>query len=148
MKPSILLSASCLSVLVLSGCASHGYSRYDADNFVTEFYAWVDNIEPVTFDSEVGENVLIGATHGAISGYSYDSSDTLRGAIFGGFIAGLITAIVEGDNQGYEYHLSAVDGDSVIVLSDSYPAELGDCVRVRVTNNVHMLPVQSEQCAE
>ena len=134
-----------------TGCASNDsyskYEKYDSDSFVTEFYAWVDNVETVRFDSDVGENVLIGATHGAISGVHFDRHHALRGAIIGGFLAGLVTAIVEGTNKGYEYELSAIDGDSVIVLSERHSAELGDCVVVRVANSVRIRPVRAERCA-
>jgi hypothetical protein len=135
---------------MLSGCASNQtYDRDDVDSFVTEFYAWVDNVETVTLNSDLGENVLIGATHGAIVGSSYhDSDDILRGFLAGGIVAGLITALVEGDNNGYEYQLSAIDGDSVTVLSQQESAQLGDCVVVRVTHSVRIQSVDAERCAE
>ena len=129
------------------GCAHHQRpSKAVANQFVTEFYAWVDNVETVQFDSDVEENVLIGATHGAISGAVYDSRDAIRGAVIGGFFAGLLTAIFEGDNTGYQYQLSAIDGDQVTVLSDHEDALLGDCVKVRVAGTVTLSPVEAERC--
>lgn len=144
------LTFTLLTSLMLSGCASNQtYDRDDVDSFVTEFYAWVDNVETVTLNSDLGENVLIGATHGAIVGSSYhDSDDILRGFLAGGIVAGLITALVEGDNNGYEYQLSAIDGDSVTVLSQQESAQLGDCVVVRVTHSVRIQSVDAERCAE
>lgn len=150
MKITNILTLTLLASLMLTGCASNqAYDRDDVDSFVTEFYAWVDNVETVSFNSEVGENMLIGATHGAIVGSSYhDSDDILRGFLAGGIIAGLITAIVEGNNNGYEYQLSAIDGDSVTVLSKQQTAQLGDCVVVRVTHRVRIQSVEAERCAE
>jgi len=150
MKTTIPLLLTASIVLMLSGCVSNDrYGRHDADSFVTEFYAWVDNIEEVPFDSNVGENVLIGVTHGAISdSHYYRGNHAFRGALIGGFLAGLITAIVEGKNTGYEYQLSAIDGDSVNVLSNRDNAQLGDCVVVRVANSVRIKPVQAERCVE
>lgn len=149
MKLKNLMLSTLITTVLISGCtSSERYSRYEADSFVTEFYAWVDNIEEVAFDSDVGENILFGATHGAISGVHYDGHHALRGALIGGFLAGLVTAIIEGENTGYEYQLSAIDGDSVIVLSDDQSAQLGDCVVVRVANSVRIRPVRAERCAE
>lgn len=137
-----------MSTLLL-GCAHHqNPSKTDANQFVTEFYAWVDSVETVEFDSDVDENVLIGATHGAISGAVYDTRDAIRGAVIGGFLAGLITALFEGDNTGYQYQLSAVDGDQVTVLSQHEDAFLGDCVRVRVAGDVTLSPVAAELCVQ
>ncbi|MDM7859511.1 hypothetical protein QTP81_02685 [Alteromonas sp. ASW11-36] len=148
MQNNTLQLASIISILMLlSGCAHSGYyARQEANQFVTEFYAWVDDIETVRFDSNVEENMLIGATHGAVSWGYYDSHDALQGAIWGGLLAGLITAAIEGDNEGYEYQLSAVDGDYVTVLTDSRDAVLGDCVRVRVAEQVRIYPVAAEYC--
>lgn len=150
MKITNILTLTLLVSSMLTGCArNQAYDRDDVDSFVTEFYAWVDNVETVTLNSDLGENVLIGATHGAIVGSSYhDSDDILRGFLAGGIVAGLITALVEGDNNGYEYQLSAIDGDSVTVLSQQESAQLGDCVVVRVTHSVRIQSVDAERCAE
>lgn len=122
------------------------YAKEDANHFVTEFYAWVDAVEPVTFDSDLDQNIVIGATSGAISGAIDNDGRAFEGAVIGGVIAAVITAIAEGDNTGYEYQLSAVDGDSVTVLTDSELALLGDCVIVRVAKTVTLYPVAAEQC--
>lgn len=134
-------------LLFMGGCAHHGYyERHEANQFVTEFYAWVDDVKTVQFDSKIGENMIVGAAHGAFSWGYYDPHDSLQGAIWGGLLAGFVTAIVEGDSTGYEYQLSAVDGDFVTVLSDTRSAVLGDCVRVRVADEVRMYPVAAENC--
>lgn len=136
-----------IGLLTLAGCHTTGdYVKEDANHFVTEFYAWVDAVDPVTFDSDMDQNVVIGATSGAISGAIDNDGRAFEGAILGGVVAAVLTAIAEGDNTGYEYQLSAVDGDRVTVLSDNQSALLGDCVMVRVAKTVTLYPVAAEQC--
>ncbi|WP_100643071.1 hypothetical protein [Alteromonas facilis] len=144
----LTLTLCVCSILALTGCVHSGrYHRAQADQFIVEFYAWVDRVEEVEFDSNVDENIAFGAVHGAISGAHIDSHHALRGALWGGMLLGFLTALAEGDNTGYEYQLTAVDGDSVTVLSQRQSALLGDCVIVRVADKVELVAVEAEACA-
>ncbi|PKG97305.1 hypothetical protein [Paraglaciecola sp. MB-3u-78] len=51
---------------------------------------------------------------------------------------GLLTSLFEGDTNGYEYPLAAVDGDLVSVISEDKSAEQGQCVSVRVAGDVRI----------
>lgn len=134
-----------LNMLFLHGCASYGVDNADRGEFVTEFYAIVSVIEPVEFESHVGSAIVAGALTGAIEEPHGNSGDIAGGAIVGGFIGGLLTAMFEGPNQGYGYHLDAIDGDRIQVMLDYYPADLGDCVIVRVSGkvSVYKQPIQA-----
>lgn len=135
-------------LLCLSGCAAHHGSRYtQANQFVTEFYAFVENVRSVEFESNVGPSIAYGALHGAVEGAYYgDRHDILAGAIIGGVFSGLITALFEGNTDGYEYQLQAIDGDIVTVVLDYDPANIGDCVRVRVAGSVDVYWQEDEVC--
>lgn len=133
-----------LTFWALGGCAAHAHRHSQPIN---EFYAWVDAVEPVHLESSVGPNIADGMLHGAISGAHIDGDNALRGAIWGGVLFGLITAVVEGSRRGYEYELADLNGDSVIVVTDSNAAFMGDCVFVRITHAVELYPVAAERCA-
>lgn len=143
-----LLTMSVLAAVstVLSGCvAVTGIPEHGRNQFVTEFYAYVISYEEGEFDSHVDEAVLVGASHGAIANLGY-RGDVLEGAIWGGLIAGVVTAIFEGDNTAYIYELEAVDGDLVSVATDYYAARPGDCVKVTVAGDVQINRVSSYRC--
>lgn len=132
--------------LFLSGCATHGVDNADRNQFVTEFYAFVSGIEKVRYQSNVGPAIAFGAAGGALERSDGDRGDIIGGAIVGGLIGGLFTALFEGSNDGYEYQLDAIDGDRIRVMLDYNPAELGDCVKVRVSGSVEIRKLPVTQC--
>ncbi|MCU7555511.1 hypothetical protein OCL06_13020 [Alteromonas sp. ASW11-19] len=137
--------AMALAVLV-SGCASHqGLPENAKNQFVTEFYAYVGHVREVQFESYVPEASVFGAAAGAIQSVN-DTEHMFAAAIIGGALAGLVTAIAEGDRTGYEYSLHAVDGDRVLVLVEDKTALQGECVLVRVAGDVYLHPVADEAC--
>lgn len=133
-----LLVLLLLPITFLQGCATHGVDNADRNQFVTEFYAFVTNIEKVKYQSHVGPAITIGAIGGALENSDGDRGDIVGGAIVGGVITGVLAALFEGSNDGYEYQLDAIDGDRVRVMLDYYPADLGDCVIVRVSGSVEI----------
>ncbi|MGJ8681346.1 hypothetical protein [Paraglaciecola sp.] len=135
------------SVFLLGACANSAHVDHQAKNqFVTEFYALVEDVQKVKFKSHVGEAAAIGAVDGVVGNLHGDSDDMLAGAIIGGLFGGLITAIIEGDTTGYEYQLAAIDGDMVNVIVDDKEAQQGECVQVRVAGEVHMYPRPMSYC--
>lgn len=130
----------------LGACASKDALPNSARNqFVTEFFAYVNNVHEVEFDSHVEEGMATGAVIGAIDGIA-GGRNPFAAAIISGGIFGLVTAIFEGDRTGYEYSLHAVDGDDVLVIVEQRSALQGECVLVRVAGEVSILPVDNTQC--
>jgi hypothetical protein len=128
-----------LGVIVLSACAHSNHVDHQAKNqFVTEFYAWVENVEEIEFKSYVGQGAAIGAVDGLLNNTRGNRHDMLAGAIVGGLFGGLLTALFEGNTNGYEYQLAAVDGDIVSVIAENKTADLGQCVSVRVAGDVRI----------
>lgn len=136
-----------LTTLALSACASGDYDLSDKNQFVSEFYAEVEQINAVEFDSQAGEAAVAGGVWGAIENADGNRENILGGAILGALFGGVITSIFEGSKEGYEYYLHAVDGDEVIVVLDHGPAEVGDCVRVRMSNEVKVYSADSRFCS-
>ena len=143
------MSATRVGVIFLTGCANSNYVDHQAKNqFVTEFYAWVENVEKIKFRSYVGEGAAIGAVDGLLNNARGNRHDMLAGAIVGGLFGGLLTALFEGDTHGYEYQLAAVDGDLVSVIADNKSAEQGQCVSVRVAGDVRIRLEPMDACEE
>lgn len=143
------ITSTVVGTFFLSACANSNYVDHQAKNqFVTEFYAWVENVEEVKFKSYVKEGAAIGAVDGLLNNVQGNSEEMLIGVIVGGLFGGLITALLEGDTRGYEYQLAAVDGDLVNVISDYKTAEQGQCVSVRVAGDVRIRLVPMAACDE
>lgn len=149
MHKLLIVSGSILGLFLLSACANSNHVDHQAKNqFVTEFYAWVENVEKIKFKSYAGEGAAIGAVDGLLSNSRGNSQDMLGGAIIGGLFGGLLTALFEGDTSGYEYQLAAVDGDLVSVIVEDKAAEQGQCVSVRVAGDVRIKLVPMSACEE
>ena len=102
MHKLLIVSGSILGLFLLSACANSNHVDHQAKNqFVTEFYAWVENVEKIKFKSYAGEGAAIGAVDGLLSNSRGNSQDMLGGAIIGGLFGGLLTALFEGDTSGY-----------------------------------------------
>ncbi len=133
--------------IVASGCASSDHlARHAKNQFVIEFYALVEDVKKIKFKSHVGEAAAIGALDGIVGNVHGDKDDMLAGAIIGGLFGGLITAIIEGDNSGYEYQLAAIDGDFVNVIVNHDKAGVGECVKVRISGDVRVYPHPMIDC--
>jgi hypothetical protein len=144
-----VVPSTIIAILFLSACANSNHVDHQAKNqFVTEFYAWVENVEKIKFESHVGEGAAIGAVDGLLSNSRGNSQDMLAGAIIGGLFGGLLTALFEGNTNGYEYQLAAVDGDLVNVISEDKAAEQGQCVSVRVAGDVRIRREPMAVCDE
>lgn len=142
-------SLTILGITFLSACANPNHVDHQAKNqFVTEFYAWVEDVEKIKFKSYVGEGAAIGAVDGVLNNMRGNSQDMLAGAIVGGLFGGLITALFEGDTNGYEYQLAAVDGDLVSVIAEDKAAEQGQCVSVRVAGDVRIRLAAMAECED
>ena len=141
------LTSLCLTSLYLAGCASQsGVPHHAANQFVTTFYASVYDVTPVQFESHAQEAALWGALDGALLGWSED--EAFVGALFGAAIYSVATSIAEGDLQGYEVSLKAVDGDMVTVILDNFEGYPGQCVFVKVALEVTTEVVNTSNCDE
>lgn len=145
-SPLLHRLAGVFILLGMNGCASSDdISLMSKNQFVEVFYARVNDITPITFESHVPEAMAAGAVDGAF--FSYDSEDVVGNMIFGAFFAGLVTSVVEGDRKGFEFGLNAVDGDYVIVTLDELAANEGDCVMVRMSSDVRVYPTDDVNCS-
>ncbi|MGS2720682.1 hypothetical protein [Paraglaciecola aestuariivivens] len=130
-----------------SSCANSDHFDPQAKNqFVTEFYAWVEGVEKVKFQSYAGQAAAIGAVDGLLHNLDGNREDMLAGLLVGGLFGGLVTALFEGDNTGYEYQLAAIDGDRVNVIASHKPASVGQCVSVIVAGKVKISPLPEALC--
>ncbi len=144
-----VVTSTIFGVVFLSACANSSHVDHQAKNqFVTEFYAWVENVEQIKFKSYVGEGAAIGAVDGLLNNARGNSQNMLAGAIIGGLFGGLLTALFEGNTKGYEYQLAAVDGDLVSVIAEDKAAEQGQCVSVRVAGDVRIRLEPMAACEE
>lgn len=133
--------------LLLGACTSSNHiTDADKGQFVTEFYAYVYDISDVKFESDVGPAAATWGLAGALENSRGDSGDILGGALVGAFFGGLFQAVFEGPRKGYEYELDAVDGDRVTVVLDYSPANVGDCVKVRVASKVSIKRATASLC--
>tara|TARA_R110000751_G_scaffold15290_5_gene49464 strand:+ start:31766 stop:32239 length:474 start_codon:yes stop_codon:yes gene_type:complete len=149
MRKFCVVPVTLIGFFFLTACANSQHVDHQAKNqFVTEFYAWVENVEKIKFKSYVGEGTAIGAVDGLLSNARGNRQDMLAGAIIGGLFGGLLTALMEGDTTGYEYQLAAVDGDLVSVIADDKSAEQGQCVSVRVAGDVRIRLEPMGMCNE
>ncbi|MFT4938544.1 MAG: hypothetical protein ACI88A_001572 [Paraglaciecola sp.] len=139
MKKSILLLGAVSLPILLSACVnSQAIERADRDQFVTEFYALVGNVNEVRFKSYIGPAMAVGALDGVLNNIHADSDAMIGGAIVGALFGGILAAIFEGSSSGYEYQLEAIDGDLVTVIVGDKPASRGECVNVRVSGSVRI----------
>lgn len=136
-----------IAVIVLSGCAnSSGLHNSSRNQVVSEFYATVETVDTVQFESHVGEGAAIGAVDGFLSNVYGDSRDRLYGAVFGAFFGALVTSIAEGDTTGYRYQLQDLNGEYLTVVLDDKDALLGDCVIVTLASEVYLELVSPHNC--
>ncbi|MDP5029322.1 MAG: hypothetical protein NWQ54_21355 [Paraglaciecola sp.] len=134
---------------LLVGCAnSTDVDRRAQNQFVTEFYAYVQEVKKVRFKSYIGEGMAVGAIGGVIEGSDGDKEDMIAGGIAGALVGGLFAAIFEGSSKGYEYQLKAVDGDVVTVIVGKKSGAVGECVSVRVAGDVRLTQRPMESCIE
>jgi len=71
----------------------------------------------------------------------------LFSALFGAVFSGMAVSLFEGDLNGLEVGLEAVDGDYVIVTTEQDNLMVGDCVSVRVGSEVEMYHVSPLYCS-
>ncbi len=149
MNKSKAIFLALIFTLSLTGCASsEGYTHSSRNQFVSEFYATVESVEKIKFESHVGEGAAIGAVDGFMSNLYGDSNDRLFGAMVGAFFGGIITAIVEGDTNGYKYGLEDLEGAYMSVILENKDALRGECVLVTIAGNVSILAQPDSYCAE
>lgn len=147
MQKQYFLIGAIISILMVSACTSSGEIHNSARNqMVTTFYATVESKQDVEFESHVEEGAAIGAIDGFLSNAYGDSQDRLFGAMWGAFFGALVTSIVEGDTNGYQYQLEDLYGDRHTVILEDEKAHIGDCVMVTVSGVVDIDLVSDQHC--
>ncbi|KXJ61167.1 hypothetical protein EYR97_00775 [Alteromonas sp. KUL42] len=142
---SVNLFTLCVILFGTAGCTSMGERADNERNqFVTTFYATVEDVTPIKFASHAQEAAAMGAVEGAL--YNFGDDDMFMSALFGAVFSGMAVSLIEGDLNGLEVGLQAVDGDYVIVTTENDDIVVGDCVYVRVTENVHLTSVPVDYC--
>ena len=129
----------------LAGCTSmDDRPNNERNQFVTTFYATVEDVTPIKFASHAQEAAAMGAVEGAM--YNFGDDDMFMSALFGAVFSGMAVSLIEGDLNGLEVGLQAVDGDYVIVTTENDDIVVGECVYVRVSENVHLTSVPVDYC--
>jgi outer membrane lipoprotein SlyB len=147
MRKYLIITISCFAFL--SACTSSGEIHNSSRNqMITTFYATVESTQEVEFESHVEEGAAIGAIDGFLSNAYGDSKDRLFGAMWGAFFGALVTSIIEGDTDGYQYQLEDLYGDLHTVILEDNKASLGDCVLVTVSGVVDITLVSDDYCYE
>lgn len=135
-----------ISLVVLSACTSIHQERFDENTVIHTFYASINTVTRVEYDSQAGDGAMLGAGIGFLENVDGNSSDMLAGAFIGAFIGGLFTSLVEGDNTVYRYELYSIEqGDFAIIQEDKLEAGVS-CVKVYLSRNAKMFPAPSNMC--
>lgn len=148
LKTRLQATSSLLLIMLLgclSGCTVTGeVPNSERNQFVTMFYATVADVTPIRFESYAEEAAAVGAIEGAL--YNFGDDDMLFSALFGAVFSGMAVSIMEGDLNGLEVGLQAIDGDYVVVTTEQDDIEVGDCVSVRVGGEVQLYHVHPDYC--
>ena len=149
MRRTSIMLAAIVSVLILSGCASSGgYKRSASKQIVEKFYARVERVDVIQYESQVGQGAAIGAIDGFVHNIYGSSEDRIFGALFGAFVGAVVTTIVEGDTTGYEYELQDLNGEYLSVILDNREASVGDCVIVTIAGDIYIKRQPDDFCYE
>jgi outer membrane lipoprotein SlyB len=136
-----------LSALLFAGCANHGVDRAEQHQIIKEFYATIASITPVTLSSEVKTGIITGAGIGLLGELDGNHKDMIAGTIAGALFLGLFTALFEGSNDAFQYHLnSAVQGEFDVIQKKKIPGSVS-CVKVRSGKTVTLMAASPENCS-
>ena len=138
-----------LSALLLTGCASQGVDREDQNQIIKEYYASVVSVTPVTLSSEVETGIVAGAGLGVLEEIDGNTEDMIAGGLAGALVFGLFTALFEGDNEAFQYHLNSTEqGEFNVIQKQKKIPESVHCVKVRSGREVELIAVNPEHCAD
>lgn len=137
-----------LSALLLTGCASQGVDRNEENQIIKEFYAAIESVTPVTLSSEVNTGIVTGAGIGVLDQIDGNTEEMIAGGIIGALVFGLFTAIFEGDNQAYKYHLNSDTLGTFDVVQKQQLPESISCVKVRSGKTVELIAANTENCSK
>jgi outer membrane lipoprotein SlyB len=136
-----------LSALLLSGCATQGVGREDQNQIIKEYYASVVSVTPVTLSSEVNTGIVAGAGIGVLETIDGNTEEMIAGGIIGALVFGLFTAIFEGDDEAFKYHLNSTEQGEFNVIQKQKLPESISCVKVRSTRIVELIVADVENCS-
>ena len=136
-----------LSALLLTGCASQGVDREDQNQIIKEYYASVVSVTPVTLSSEVKTGIVAGAGLGVLEEIDGNTEDMIAGGLAGALVFWLFTALFEGDNEAFQYHLNSTEQGEFNVIQKQKLPESINCVKVRSSKTVELIVADSENCS-
>ena len=140
------MKKSLIMVILLSGCASPGIDRADQNQVVKRYYASVESMQKVTLSSEVGTGIAAGAGFGFVDSLDGNKEEMIGGAIVGGLVGGLLTALFEGGNTAYQYNLYAADEGEFTVIQKKKLDKNTKCVLVNAANKVTLSTTDTSIC--
>ncbi len=140
------IASGLLFGIVISGCATHGVNRMDAEQIVEVEYARVMEIKPIHFDSKAGEAAIVGGVEGAIYNIGDDSEDVIAGALTGALLSALTVSLDEGSSRGLLLSLKTADNSSYNLVTRHTDIKLNDCLRLLKGSEVSVDRVESEFC--
>ncbi|MBB1325504.1 hypothetical protein H5089_08285 [Pseudoalteromonas sp. SR45-1] len=140
------MKKSLIAVLLLSGCASQGVDRNDQNQIIKRYYASVESMQRVTLSSEVGTGIAAGAGFGFVDSLDGNTEEMIGGAIIGGLVGGLFTALFEGGNDAYQYNLYAASEGEFTVIQKQKLDQNTQCVVVNASKKIKLEPVDKQYC--
>jgi len=76
-----------------------------------------------------------------------NTEDMIAGGLAGVLVFGLLTALFEGDNEAFQYHLNSTGQGEFNVIKKKKLPESISCVKVRSSKTVELIAVNPETCA-
>jgi len=143
----LFLTAVCVAVLAVAGCASSGgESRDNLNNTITIEYGTVTTVTPVKLKSNATRNATIGGLVGLLTQARGSGGQRLAGAAIGAAVGGLATKAAEGDNMANSFAIDLTGGNRVKVVTEQKNIEVGDCVAVETGRHTNLRRVSQVQC--
>jgi len=106
-------------------------------------YGTVETIERVKVQSQAAQGAVTGGLiGGATSGHHHRGKHALEGAVAGAFL----TALLEGNRNGYQYTVDFGDGSVTKVITESSGIVEGDCVVVELGQTANIRRTSSVHC--
>lgn len=135
-------AAVSLLLALATGCATGNVSRADLHAQIQVQYGRVDEVEPVTLESNALGNAVIGGVVGALVG----RKNRLAGAAIGAAGAGAVTAVAEGNRAAFAYTVRLESGAVTKIVMDHGDVTVGQCVAVEQGRSANLRVVSPGHC--
>jgi outer membrane lipoprotein SlyB len=130
-------------ILFVATASAQTVSRSQLGSAFEIRYGTVERVDRVKVQSQASQGAVTGGLIGAAtSGHHHRGKHALEGALAGA----LLTAILEGNRQAYQYTVDFDDGSITKVVIETGGIEEGDCVSVELGQTANIRRVSDVQC--